>query len=285
LKRESAPPRPPAKNALAERRASGRVAGAAFLSLVVFGVGSVAAYPISPTPAPTASASPTPLPSGNSLPFDSNLILVLDEPISSKSSHAGQFVAAHLKDALVVGGRTVAPAGAPEKIRIVASSAADIGDVYGFVDVFLEPLVLSDGRALPLRAPVARLEPHISAGHESTVAWEDTIEDQVIPYHFLYHIFRKGKNFVLNAGSELPAHTEATLTALPNGSIAIETPRPLAPSLQVPKATFPVEPLATPFGPAGGNKSRKTPSPAATTTPTPWPSPESPAPTPSPSPS
>ncbi len=235
------------------------------------------------------------MPPGNSLPFDSNLVLVLDQAISSKASRAGQIVPAHLKDPLAVGGRVIAPAGAPVKIRIVASSPADIGDVYGFVDVFFEPLLLADGRSLPLRAPVARLEPHVSAGHESTVAWEDTIEDQVIPYHFLYHIFREGKNFVLNAGSELPAHTEATLTALPNGTIAIETPRPLAQSLQMPKPTFPVEPIATPFGPAGGPKSRKTPAPGptpavtpapsapASPTPTPWPTPEPPTPTPSPS--
>ena len=130
---------------------------------------------------------------------------MLDEALSSSASHAGQILSAHLKDTLVVGGRVVAPAGAPVKIRVVAASPADIGDVYGFVDVFFEPMPLPDGRMLPLRAPVARLEPHVSAGHESTVEWEDTIEDQVIPYHFLYHIFRKGKNFVLKAGSELPA--------------------------------------------------------------------------------
>ncbi|HEY1654178.1 MAG TPA: hypothetical protein VGF86_03585, partial [Candidatus Tumulicola sp.] len=189
---------------------------------------------------------------------------------------------AHLKDALVVGGRTVAPAGTPGQIRVVAASAADIGDVYGFVDIFFEPLALPDGRELPLRAPVARLEPHVSAGHESTVGWEDTIEDQVIPYHFLYHIFRSGKNFVLNAGSELPARTEATLTAAPNGTVAIETPRPIVPNLQRPQSTFPVEPAATPFGPAGGPKSRKTPAPVPTQTPTPWPTPEPPTPTPSP---
>jgi hypothetical protein len=225
------------------------------------------------------------LPSGNSLPFDSNLVVVLDAAISSKASRAGELVPAHLKDPLTVGGRVIAPAGSPAKIKIVASSAADIGDVYGFVDIFFEPLVLSDGRTLPLRAPVARLEPHVSAGHESTVGWEDTIEDQVIPYHFLYHIFRKGKNFVLNAGSEIPAHTEATVTALPNGTIAIQTPHPLAQDLEMPKATFPVQPFATPFGPAGGSKSRKTPAPAATSTPTPWPTPEPPTPTPSSSPS
>jgi hypothetical protein len=222
------------------------------------------------------------LPSGNVLPFDSNLVFVLDDAISSKASRVGQFIPAHLKNPLEVGGRVIAPAGASTKIRIVAVSAADVGDVYGFVDIFFEPLELPNGRTLPLRAPVARLEPHVSSGHESTVAAEDTIEDVVIPYHFLYHIFRKGKNFVLNAGSELPALTEATLTALPNGAVAIQTPHPLEPNLRVPKSTFPVEPLATPFGPAGGPKgSRKTPAPVTTPTPTPWPTPEAPTPTPS----
>jgi hypothetical protein len=256
-------------------------AGAAFTALVLLGAGSVAAYPVTPTPAPTASSSPSPPPSGNTLPFDSNLTVVLDDALSSSTSRAGQVISAHLKDAISVGGQVVAPSGTPVKIRIVSASAADIGDVYGFVDVFFEPMTLPDGRLLPLRAPVARLEPHVSAGHESTVEWEDTIEDQVVPYHFLYHIFRKGKNFVLKAGSELPARTEATVTVLKNGTVAIETPRPLAEDLQMPKATFPTQVPATPFGPAGETKSRKTPSPVTTPSPTPWPTPEPPTPTPS----
>jgi hypothetical protein len=208
------------------------------------------------------------------LPFDSNVVFVLDDPISSKGSQKGQYVKAHLKDPIVVGGHTIAPAGTPGRIRIVAVSGADIGDVYGFVDIFFEPLDLPDGRKLPLRAPIARLEPHRSAGHEDTVAVEDTIEDQVIPYHFLYHIFRKGKNFVLKPGSEVPARTEATLTALPNGTIAIETPRPPALNFEMPKSTFPVLPAATPFGPNGAMRSRKTPAPLPTPTLTPEPSAE-----------
>jgi hypothetical protein len=219
---------------------------------------------------PGASAAPTPSPAGNVLPFDSRLTFVLDAPISSKSSRAGDFIAMHLKSPLMVGGRVIAPAGAPAKLRVVAVSHADIGDVYGFVDVFFEPLVLSDGRQLPLRAPVARLEPHTSAGHESTVALEDSIEDQVIPYHFLYHMFREGKNFVLGAGSELPALTEATLTELRNGTVAIETPRPLRESGQVPISSFPVEPAATPL-PDPHSAGRKTPAPVPTPSPTPSP--------------
>ena len=254
---------------------------------MILGAGGAGAFPIPPTPAPTASssASPSPSPPPNALPFDSELVFVLDQPISSKGSRTGQLIAAHLKDPIVIDGRVVAPAGSPAKIRIVDTSPADIMDVYGFVDIFFEPLTLPDGRSLPLRAPVARLSPHVTAGHQSTVELEDTVEDQVIPFHWLYHILRKGKNFVLGAGSLVPARTEASLTAMPNGAIAIQTPQPLAASREALRPTFPVEPLATPFGPFAG---KKPPSPSPTPWPTPAPpsaSPSTPSASPSPTPS
>lgn len=208
------------------------------------------------------------------LPFDSDVIFVTDEPISSKSSKAGQIVKVHLKNDLTVGGRVVAPAGTAGSLRIVAVSRADIGNVYGFVDIYFEPLALPDGRTLPLRAPVARLAPRDTAGHESTVGLEDTVGSMTIPYYMLFSVFRKGKNFVLNPGAQIPARTEATLTALPNGTVAIETPRPPVTSLVVPNSSFPVEPLATPFGPAAGKRQvhptpSPTPSPSPSGSPTP----------------
>jgi hypothetical protein len=213
---------------------------------------------------PKASPTPSPQPSGNLLPFDSTVLFVLDDPISSKAAKAGQLIRAHLKSALVVGGRTVAPAGAPEQIRIVDVSPADIADTYGFVDIYYEPLPLPDGRQLPLRAPVARLEPHVTAGHESTVESEDTVGDIFVPYYSLWQILRKGKNFVLKPGSELPARTEATISAQPNGTIGIVTPPPLPPGSYAPNSSFPVIPLATPIG--------GTPQPARLPTPAPKPS-------------
>ncbi len=174
----------------------------------------------------------------------------------------------HLKNAIVVGGRVVAAAGAQAQIRIVDASPSDIADTYGFVDIFFEPLTLSDGRTLPLRTPVARLAPNISGGHESTVAAEDTAGDIFLPYYPLWQIMRKGKNFVLGTGSVIPANTEATLTAQPNGAIAIVTPRPLQASTEPANATFPVLPLATPFGPGATPRPRPTPRP----TPSPAPS-------------
>jgi hypothetical protein len=224
-----------------------------------------------PTPRPKATPSPSAPPPGNVLPFDSTLLFVLDDPISSKTSKAGELVRAHLKNAIVIAGRTVAPAGKSVRIRIVDASASDIADTYGFVDIFFEPLVLPDGRTLPLRTPVARLSPNVSAGHESTVEAEDTMGDIFVPYYPLYQIFRKGKNFVLGPGSVIPANTEATLTAQPNGTIAIVTPRPLQASNETPNATFPVSPFATPFGP--GATPRPRPTPRAAPTPSASPSP------------
>jgi hypothetical protein len=231
--------------------------------------------PLRPLPRPSPSPTAPPV---NVLPFDSTLLFVLDDPISSKTGKAGQIVRVHLKSPIVVNGQTVAPAGAPGQIRIVAVSGSDIEDKYGFVDIFFEPLTLPDGRVLPLRAPAARLEPSVSSGHETTVEAEDTVGDIFVPYYTLWQIFRHGKNFVLKAGSEVPARTEATITAQANGTIAIVTPRPLPQGSEVPDATFPLSPLATPLPTAFPiPKVRYTPSPA----PPPLPSP---APTPSPTP-
>ncbi len=238
-----------------------------------------------PTPMPKATPSPTAAPA-NVLPLDSSLLLVLDEPISSKNSKAGQIIRAHLKKAIVVSGHVVAPAGTPAQIKIVDVSPSDIADTYGFVDIYFEPLQLPDGRMLPLRAPVARLAPHVTAGHESTVEAEDTAGEIFVPYYALWQIFRKGKNFVLGPGSELPARTQATITAQPNGTIAIMTPQPLSPRVEEPTSAFPVVPMATPFGPAAeeGNRRRSSRHPSPTPSASPAPSSTAPAPSPSPSP-
>lgn len=219
-----------------------------------------------PKPTPSPSAAPP----ANALPYDSMLLFVLDDSISSKSTKTGQIVHAHLRSAIVVGGRAVVPAGTPEQIRVVDSSASDIMDTYGFVDIFFEPMKLPDGRALPLRTPITRLTPNISSGHESTVSAEDTVGDIFVPYYSLWQLVRHGKNFVLGAGSVLPANTEAMLAAQPNGSLAIVTPPPLLDSKETPNSAFPVMPIATPFGPEGATpRPRSTPHPTAT--PSDWP--------------
>jgi hypothetical protein len=218
------------------------------------------------------------------LPFDASLIFVLDDSISSKGSSKGDLVRVHLKNAIVLNGREVIPAGTPATIRVINASKADILDTYGFVDIFFEPLQLSDGRSLPLRAPTSRLSVNVSGGHESTVGVEDQIGDIFIPDYALYQIFRHGKNFVLSPGDAIRARTEAKLEALPNGTLAIETPQPVANHFELPHSSFPAEPAATPYGPTGEYHRRARPTP----TPSPTPSPSddvTPLPSPTPSPS
>jgi hypothetical protein len=209
-------------------------------------------------------------------------MFVLDDPISSKSSQKDQLVRVHLQNPIVLAGREVVPAGTPAQIRIVNASKAGIMDAYGYVDIFFEPLQLPDGRTLPLRAPTSRLSVKVSAGHQSTVQWEDQIGDIFIPDYMLYQIFRSGKNFVLNAGSSIRARTEAKLEVLANGTLAVESPPPVANHFELPHSTFPAEPAATPFGPNGSVRHRPRPTPSPTPSPTPG---DDETPTPSPVPS
>jgi hypothetical protein len=198
---------------------------------------------------------------------------VLDDSISSAANKPGDVIRMHLKNDLVVGDRVVARAGTPATLRIVDTSSAKISDVYGFVDIFVDPLRLNDGRDVPLFLASSRLSPRDTAGHESTVAIEDTLEDIVIPYAALYQIFRKGKNFVLHPGAELKARLDATLVGS-EGGVEIETPSPLSASLDPPHPTFPVLPLAEPMPSA---PPPPTVAPPPTTTPAESP-PASPAP-------
>jgi hypothetical protein len=222
---------------------------------------------------------------GNVLPFDASLIFVLDDPISSKGSGKGDLVRVHLQNAIVLNGRDVVPAGTPATIRIVNVSKADIMDTYGFVDIFFEPLQLPDGRTLPLRAPTSRLSVNVSGGHESTVSVEDQIGDIFIPDYALYQIFRHGKNFVLSPGAAIRARTEAKLEAFPNGTLAIETPQPVANHFELPHSSFPAEPAATPYGPTGAYHRRSRPTPTPSPTPSPSDDDVTPLPSPTPSPS
>lgn len=237
-----------------KKSARASFASIAAASVLLAAVSSLAtpvanAFPLStPTPGPLASAAPATNATsrGKELPFDSSVLFVLDDAIESGTSKSGDVVRAHLKEALVIGGVTVARAGAPETIRILDAESAKSGDVYGYVNIYFMPLRLDDGRDLPLRAPTSHLTVRTTAGHEATVETEDTIGDIFIPYHVLYHAFRKGRNFSLGAGSEIRARTQAKLTAEPNGTVAIGTPQPITVQLDAPHSTFPVHQLITP---------------------------------------
>ncbi|MHB8433907.1 MAG: hypothetical protein ACYC8W_05725 [Candidatus Tyrphobacter sp.] len=241
--------------------------------------GSAAALPVPrPThsPAVRASASPAGSPVTR-LAFGSEAIFVLDDRISSSANKAGDVIRMHLKSDLRVGGRVVAPAGTPDLVHVVDTSAAQMLDRYGFVDIYVDPLHLPDGREIPLGVATTRLSPRDTAGHESTVAIENTLEDIVVPYAVLFQIARHGRNFVIGAGAELKTRLLATLRETRAG-IAIETPQPFAATLETPGAAFQALPIARPMPHAPPPPTPAPPPPTATPSPTPTPS-VSPTPT------
>jgi hypothetical protein len=206
----------------------------------------VTAYPLA---SPHASSAPTPTPVAdpNVLPLDSTLSFVLDGTISSATSNANDVVNAHLKDALVLNGTTIAAAGTPVRIRILDAKRAENPDIYGFVDIYFYPLSLANGTTIPLRPPTSHLNVNVSAGHASTVEVEDTIGDIYEPT-LLLHVFRKGRNFTLEPGAVIRAQTQATIKVKADGTVAITTPAPVVLDVQTPHSTFNAVPLSTPGG-------------------------------------
>jgi hypothetical protein len=207
------------------------------------------AVPI-PTPPPRTRETPTDSPppgntAANVLPYDSSVMIVLDDPIGSAISQRNQVKRAHLKDALVVDGRTLAPAGAPVSVDIVGAQGAQQEDVYGYVDIAIEPLVLTDGSRLPLRAPYSHLTQHTTAGHEATVGVEDTIGDIFIPGHIIYRALRRGRNVTIPAGSFVRTRTLGAVSINADGEVAVATPAPVSMPSMAPAADFKPLPFAT----------------------------------------
>ncbi len=200
--------------------------------------------------APLASSA-TPPSAPSYVPMGTRLTFVLDGTISSASSHANDVVDAHLEKPIALGGKTVVPAGTPIQIRVLDASPASNPDIYGFVDIFFGPLRLADGAVLPLSAPSGHLTVDPSAGHQSTVGVENTIGDIFVPT-FLYHVFRKGRNFTLTPGAKIHALTGARLDLASDGTLAIVTPAPLINDNDgMPRSSFPAVQLATPGGNPG----------------------------------
>jgi hypothetical protein len=199
-------------------------------------------------PKTTGSAAPLPEPSASKtdVPSNSSLFFVLDGDVSSHSQE-GTLVRAHLRDPLVVGGITAAPAGAPVQIRIVHSTGAQLANVDGSVDIYFQPLTLATGGTLPLVTPTGHIDPHLTAGQASTRGVTDTVGDIFIPYHFLYHMLRKGMEVDLKPGTVIRARTAAELR-FTAGSLAIITPPAIAGAADAPRAAIKIAPVATPPG-------------------------------------
>ncbi len=154
---------------------------------------------------------------------------------------------AHLRDPIVLRGVTVAAAGAPVNIVITQSSAAQIGNVDGYVEMYFDALPLASGRTLPLTTPSAHVDPHMTAGQQSTRGITDTVGDIFIPGHSIYHVLRKGADVTLRPGTVIRAHTAATVRVA-NGTLAVTTPAPFTSSLDTPHPDFVPAPFSTPPG-------------------------------------
>ena len=205
------------------------------------------AIPIT-TPHPKGTPTPTPPPPANELPIGSTLDVVLDGTISSSTSKANEIVNAHLKNAIVLEGVTIAAAGTPVRIRILDAKPADNPDIYGIVDIYMYPLQLATGAELPLRPPTSHLNVNVSAGHASTADVENTVGDIFTPT-LLLHVFRKGRNFVLEPGAVIHTRSQATVTATQSGVISVVTPAPIDIDAQTPHSSFNAMPLSTPSNP------------------------------------
>ncbi len=239
------------KKRLANPARAGILALAAACAAAAFGAGPQAARAIViPTPEPPARVQPTATPTGtpNStvLPLNSSLFFVLDDTISSHSK-PGTIAHAHLRDPIILGGMTLARAGAPMGIEVTQSSPAQAGGIDGTVEIYFQALPLAGNLSLPLSTPTARINPHMSAGRESTQGITDTIGDIFIPGHILYHAFRKGSDVTLRPGTVIRARTAAAVHVF-HGTVAIATPAPFITITDTPHPAFSVAPMYTPPG-------------------------------------
>jgi hypothetical protein len=239
------------------------VTAATVAAVVGAGPQTARAYVPPPTPSPVPAAAPASSNSPNAtvLPLNSSLFFVLDGTLSSRAG-AGTIVRAHLRDPIVLAGKTIAPAGSPVEIEISQATRAHMGNEDGSVDIYFKALRLAGGQVLPLTTPTAHIDPHVSVGQYNTRAVTDTIGDIFIPGHYLYHMLRKGHDVTLAPGTVLRARTGAALS-LANGAVVLATPAPFVTAGDTPHPAFSPEPLYTPPGFV-----LPTPKPSPSTTPT-----------------
>ncbi|MDQ6825614.1 MAG: hypothetical protein M3Z14_00210 [Candidatus Eremiobacteraeota bacterium] len=207
---------------------------------------SVALPTIKSSPGPASGSSPTPLPANAEvLPLDSSLLFVLDDAVNSRMARPNQYVRMHLKDALVLNGRTVASAGTPGRFRVVNATAAQRPDVDGSIDVYFDKVDLPVYGKLPIRSARTHWTNEMTSGQASTAGITDTIKDIFIPYHALYRAFRKGSELDLRPGTIVRVRTAATIDASKPGVVSIITPPPFQLNLDAPHSDYTPLPLAT----------------------------------------
>ncbi|MDE3077657.1 MAG: hypothetical protein KGJ86_19740 [Chloroflexota bacterium] len=209
--------------------------------------------------------------------MNTSLVLQLDDEVNTGSAKVGDSFHAHLKNAIILAGGTVAAAGAPVLGHVTFVSRASAPDHDGYVGVRFDPLPLADGASLPLRPLNATWSIHVTAGQQSTSDVKDTLADIFIPYHFLYRQFRKGSNLDLKPGTTVHAITMGTVRMIADVP-HVEAIEPVHLGTAVPYSTVTPIPLFTPQ-PLVKATPKHSPSAKPSSSPTPS---ASPSPSPSP---
>jgi hypothetical protein len=189
------------------------------------------------------------------------LNVILDEEIDSRTASAGTLVKVHLEKPLQLGGVTLAPAGAPGTLKIVAARKAVAPDRDGSLEIYLEPLPLAGHGNLPLRAVREYLSIDVSAGQASTNEATDLAKDIAIPGHAIYRAVRKGRDISLPAGSIVAARTDAKIDATNPAAIAIVAPAPFVTNTDPIHSDFTPIPVFT-FAPQLPKRPRPSPAPS-----------------------
>ena len=197
--------------------------------------------------------------------------IVLDHAVSTADLEPGAIVPAHLRDAIVLRGKTLAKAGAPVQLFVTEVRRAGNG-VGGEVVLRVEPVHLGDELSLPMRL----LHPALS----STLVLANP-DDIVLPAKDK-NLPIRGSDLTLLPGTQLRARTTATVDATDPNKTVLATPLPYTLSKERPYAAFTPIPLTTydpkAFTPAPRRRRGKptpspSPSPSASETASPTPNP------------
>lgn len=238
-------------------------------------VGAVLAALIASVAIPlSVRADPSqPAAAGFLLSAGSPVTIVLDHTVSSAELEPGAIIPAHLREAIVLRGKTLAPAGT--QMHLIVTDIRRAGNGVGGEIVFrVEPVHLADDVNLPMRL----IHPAMSA----TLVLANP-DDIVLPLK-AKTLPARGADIMLPPGTQLRARTTLTVDATNPNKTVLASPMPYTISTDRPYAAFTPIPLTTynpNFTPAPRRRGRHTPTPSpspspsetATATPTPSPSP------------
>lgn len=197
-------------------------------------------------------------------------MFVLDTQVSSRNAVINNQLHAHLRDALIVNGVTLAPAGAPVTIRVTGVSRAEMGGVDGAIDLFFGKFDLGAFGQLPIRAASGRVTIVRTAGKQSTAGVADTAGDIFLPYYQLYHALRKGQDVTLPVGTTIRVRTTASIDATNPQHVVIGEPPSMNLNVDQPYSAFTPIPFRT-VPPSPTPRPKPTPTPLPTMVPTPAP--------------